>query len=133
MNRRRGFTLIEVVVALAILSVSLAIILRIVSSSAKITHISEHYYQAIDIAETQLALLIAEESGAATRSGRVGDTFNWKGMVKAYRLPLDSPLFVKQQGFDVDYDTYIYSVDVSWGDRNKRHYRLSTVRIGGEL
>ena len=65
LRRRRGFSLLEVMVALAILVVSLAILLETQASSAIVTRESERVITASDLAYAKLneAILYVEEEG----------------------------------------------------------------------
>ncbi len=61
MNRdgRRGFTLLEVILSLAILVGSLAIISRIVDIAARNSLYAEYHARAIDLAETKMNEIVA--------------------------------------------------------------------------
>lgn len=129
----RGFTLLEVIVALAILSVSAAVLMRIFASSSSIASVSDHYYEAVQIAETQMARLLAEDHLSTSRSGRVGEQFRWRAKISRYDPDINNPLFKKQRFIDdpeVIYNPYHYEVEVFWGNNHKRSVRLSTIQLG---
>ena len=80
-----GFTLIEVLVALAILSLSLAIIFSIFSVGLRGRRAAEDYEQATLLAESKLSSLgVAEPIREGESVGRFDDRFWWKTVVTPY-------------------------------------------------
>ncbi len=125
--------MLEVIVALAILSISAAILLRIFASSAAIANVSDHYYEAVQIAETRMAELLADDSPSTTDSGRVGENFRWRARISRYKPESDNSLFAKKKLIDdpeVVYSPFQYEVEVFWGNNRERSVRLSTIRLG---
>jgi len=55
MNKQQGFSLLEILIAFAILAVSLGILLRIFSAGTNIAAVSEDYTVAVQLAESLLA------------------------------------------------------------------------------
>ncbi|WP_407946826.1 prepilin-type N-terminal cleavage/methylation domain-containing protein [Parahaliea maris] len=126
-----GFTLLEVVVALAVVSVSLTMIYRAISSSARNTGTTDDYYRALQIAESRMSLLSAQSRTAPFDSGLVGDRFRWETRIQEYLSPLDSSLASGNRNLleTSGVRPYLLSVSVSWGDFGRRKVSLATVRL----
>lgn len=130
-RRQKGFTLLEVIVALAIMGLCTTVILRIFASVSGATGINANYYQALEIAETQMSLLLASEEAGRRTSGSVDD-FRWQSSVTEYRPNLNDPLFSNSPLVDANNNIvpYHYQISVSWGTWKKREIELNTVRLG---
>src|SRR5262245_49151974 len=83
--KARGFTLIEVLVALTILSLSLAIIFSIFSIGLRGRRAAEHYEQATLLAESKLSSMGVNEPIREGESvGKFNDRFLWHAVVTPY-------------------------------------------------
>lgn len=83
----RGFSLIEVVVAFAILAVSLGVLYQIFSGGAQRASLLQEYAHALSLAESKLARLGTEEPLIAGRfSGEFNAEYRWASVVE----PLDA-------------------------------------------
>jgi prepilin-type N-terminal cleavage/methylation domain-containing protein len=120
----RGFTLLEVIVALAIFSVTAVVALRIVSAVTRSAAVSGDYLTAVMIAESQLAQVVAEGPRAAG-SGWVEDYYHWR--VTAEALAIDGG-DLEESWSGNDLEPYHFQVVVSWGD-GPRQFQLDTVRL----
>ena len=120
-----GFTLIEVLVALTVLSLSLAIIYAVFSASIRGNRLAEEYEQATLIAESKLnAMGIAEPIQEGSTSGSWNDQFRWNAVVAPYH----------EQGRDETKDVLrrplTVTVTVSWGDPGEeKSVALTTLRL----
>lgn len=121
-----GFTLIEILVALAITVMALGAIYRLSSSGLAAGHAAEQYGRALVIAESALAASEIEEPLAARKSTRrVGDDYAEDITVR----PRPDLL----QNTATSYAPYPYeiSVEISWHEgRRVRSIGLSTIRLG---
>lgn len=82
---KRGFSLLEVLVAFVVLSLALSVIMRIFSQGMSSVSESEHHARAVMLAESKLALLGADiplEEGET--SGDSEDKLHWRVRVTAY-------------------------------------------------
>ncbi|MEH6576284.1 MAG: prepilin-type N-terminal cleavage/methylation domain-containing protein [Amphritea sp.] len=137
MNKsEKGFSLLEVLVAFVVLSVSLGIILQIFSLSTRITRTAETQQQAVLLAESKMAELLSEQfiepgrdNGAfddRVHEGVMAD-LRWQTEVSEYEFPdeppVDNPSLVP----------YLIEVSVSWGDAEGQEITLSTVRLELQL
>jgi len=123
MNRNKGFSLLEILVAFSILAISLGILLKIFSSGVNTAMIAEEYTVATQIAESLMAktgieepLLVGENSGTEV------EKYHWRVTVENSPNPAD----------DEDTGLLAVQVIVQWGDddRNRRAIELKTVKTG---
>jgi general secretion pathway protein I len=127
-GRARGFTLIEVLVAFAILALALGVLLQVFSGGLENARVSEAYTTAGLLAESKLAALGAEEPLAEGQStGRFDDRFRWRVDVRPYEEagrsgPADPDAW-PVSAFEV-------VVTVSWDEADEeRSVSLSTLRL----
>jgi general secretion pathway protein I len=122
---QQGFTLIEVLVAFMILTLSLSVLFRIFSSGLTNVAVAGDYAQAVLVAESQLALVGRSEPLLVGQTyGESGEQFRWRRTVESY-LPWedDTALTVPVSGYHI-------SVEVSW-TRNGRDQQiiLNSLRV----
>lgn len=120
----RGFTLLEVIVALAIFSVTAVVALRIISTVTRSAAVSGDYLTAVTIAESQLAQVVAEGPRAAG-SGWIEDYYHWRVTVEA--LAVDGGE-MEESWSGNELAPYHFQVVVSWGE-GPRQFQLDTVRL----
>ena len=120
---QRGFSLLEVLVAFSIFSLSLGVLFQIFSSSLRGAELARSYSHAIIIAESQLAQASVEDLlEPVTREGSVDDRYHWITTVSKY----------ESDGGDAEPgmpEAYRVSVRVVWGDSTDREIALDTLRL----
>ena len=124
MNKDKGFSLLEILVAFSILAVSLGILLKIFSSGVKTAMIAEEYTVATQIAESLMAKTgIEEPLVVGEYSGTEVDKYHWRVTVENSPNPADD---------EEDAGLLAVRVIVQWGDndRNRRAVELNTVKTG---
>lgn len=90
-TRQTGFTLIEVVVALAVAGVALAVLLQAVGGNASRSLLSREYVIATAFSESMLARVGRDiPLDAGTERGRMGRIFTWQRTILLY--PVDQPV-----------------------------------------
>jgi general secretion pathway protein I len=121
----RGFTLIEVLVALTVLSLALAIIFAGVSQNLRSRRAALHYQQAMLLAESKLASIGLETPlQEGELAGAFSDQFRWRTLVTPYH----------EEG-RTEQDTapvrpLVVTVTVLWGSAgDERSVSLSTLRL----
>jgi general secretion pathway protein I len=123
--RASGFTLIEVLVALTILSISLAVIYTGLSSNVEGRRVSIDYQQATLLAESKLNSLGVETPLIEGRTtGRFDGRFRWNAVVAPY----------SEEGEEYLEDGQTRPVQVivtvAWGEpNNERSVSLRTLRV----
>lgn len=119
-----GYSLLEVLVAFAILALAVATILSLFATGLRNTAVAADYARALTLAESQLAILQAKEStqldiGVADGSE---EGFRWQTRVSPYE---DQAAVVQRA------QLYRIDVRVAWGEgAHQRFVALSTLRIG---
>jgi len=124
-KRHAGYSLIEVLVAMVILSLSLTVLLRIFSGGLRNISVSEDYARAILIAEAQLESAGATSYLAPGSSEGVADqNFRWTRTIEAYHpYPADD-------SFEIPLDAYTVTIDVDWPHAERtRSVSLSGIKI----
>lgn len=124
LNKSRGISLVEVLVAFVILALSITVLLRIFSTGLTNAILSQQYVEAVLVAETQLSQAgLTEELPPSVLSGTSG-MFYWQTKVEPY-----SPWSDTDQTTMPVY-AYLVNVEVSWRERGKdRHISLSGLKL----
>lgn len=127
-----GFSLIEILVAFAILAVSLGVLLQIFSRGTSTTIATAQYSRAIALAEARLAAVgsaIPLKEGST--SGEPEDGFAWEVVVAAVELG-DTAAEPGLSSSEPMAKAYRTTVSVLWPDgRRARRLTLSTLRLSG--
>jgi general secretion pathway protein I len=121
-----GFSLIEILVAFAILSLSLGVILRIFAGGGHIAATADEYSRAILTAESLMASLGVEKPLQPGQSGgEIPGGYRWTVDVTPY--PFDQSLLGGQK---IGFNPYWVDLTVEWGDENDpRAFNLKTLRM----
>ena len=134
--RIKGYTLIEVLVALMILVLSLTVLLRIFSGGLRNIALAEDYARAVLVAEAQLASAGIDESLDVGRSyGEEQGQFRWTRIVDSY-FPYQSDAQVT-----LPVSAFKITVVVEWPRSGRKHQiDLSSIQLiphkknaGGEI
>jgi len=119
MRGRSGFTLLEVVVALAILSLAIVVSIQGFASGLRLLKLSGEHQEAMLIADQK-----AREITSPTQAGRDSGTegaYAWEREVKAVVTP-----DLEVQGRAVKWHQWEVDVRVRWGDH--RQVSIATLR-----
>lgn len=119
-GNRRGFTLVEILVAFAILALTLAAVMQALSGGLRILSTSDAHSIALRIAETRLAE--AGRSMPLESSVETGEDGRYR-----WRLEI-TPYDGKAGPGSAIPSAYTVRVSVSWG--GGRNLTLSTVKLG---
>ena len=124
-NRSRGFTLIEVLVALAVLALALGVLFQIFSTGLNNSRVAEAYAKATLLAQSKLASLgIEEPLGEAENTGRFDEQFGWRVDVQSHGRE-ERPV-----GQVAPLNSYEVVVTVYWGETDEeRSVSLTTLRL----
>lgn len=122
-GRQAGFSLLEVVVAFAILALSLGLLMRIFSQALNTTALSGTYSRAATLAEARLNSVgvdIPLEPG--NHSGEPVDGLSWEVSIEPYEFG--------DVRWEPVLESFLVTADVSWDDaRGRRQVALSTLRL----
>jgi len=116
-SRNRGFTLIEVVVALAILGVGLTVIIELFSGGLRLARASMEYTKAVNYARTKMEEITVKPAVAeGAEEGEFDDkSFRWQvGVKKVDLLSID-----KSIDYQPPVELYQVKIDVFWKSGTK--------------
>ncbi len=122
---QQGFSLLEVLVAFAILALAVATILSLFASGLRNTAVAAEYARALTLAESHLAAFQGSSNATQLESGiseGISEGFSWQSRVSPY----------EEGGLDAG-RTRLYRIDVQvdWGEGNRRRsVQLSTLTLG---
>lgn len=121
---QQGFSLLEILVAFAILAVSLGVLLQIFSTGLRSATLAEDYSKATLHAQSLLAALGTEfPLTEGVIEGRIDDRFHWRSTVSQFYE--DSPGNNSFKG-----TAYRVSVEVFWEDPGQaRSVVLESLRL----
>ncbi len=116
----RGFTLLEVLVALAILSLTVVVSIQGFAQGLRLLKLSGDHQAAMLIADLKAREVTTPKEGR--EDGTEGE-FTWERTIKVLPSPdLDIP------GRTVKWHVYEIDVKVRWGERSIRAVEISTLR-----
>lgn len=113
---KKGFTLLEVIIALAILGIALTVIMELFSGGLRLGRVSHEYTKAMNFASLKLEEMTARKTiEAGEEEGEFDKTFRWRtGVEKVDILPYD-----KGTEFKPPVDLYHIRVNVLWTSGSK--------------
>jgi general secretion pathway protein I len=111
LKRNPGFTLIEVVVAMAILGVALVVIIELFSGGLRAGRISEEYTQAVNYAHQKMEeMIFADTIEEGSKEGEFDKDFRWKIEVSK----MDILVMEVNSSLKPPADMYQIKLDVLW-------------------
>ena len=121
----QGYTLIEVLVAMAILAMSLTVLFRIFSTGLLNVDVSADYARAVIVAEAQLAAAgLDVELRQGQTEGAVNERFHWMRSVENYVLAGQS------DDQEMPVSAFLVTVAVEWQHRGRtRQVSLNSIRL----
>ncbi len=128
---QRGFSLLEVIVALSILTICVSALMRVFGGAVLATRTSSGYYAALEVAQSRLSAIAAQRNPVGLDSGETDAGYRWQTKVTEYIPDRDSPLSAGDMIIDTDvqFTPYHFYVEVIWGNPRSYHLELSTIRL----
>ena len=121
---KKGFTLIETLVAISILAISLVVILQLFSGGLKSSKLSDEYTRGVYHAREKMdEILLAGELTEGVISGKYDDDFSWR----AEALQLDIP---EAKDVKLPFRAFNIKVDVMWdAGGQEKHFAISAIKL----
>ncbi len=108
---KKGFTLIEVVVGLAILGAGLMVIIELFAGGLRLGRVSEEYTRAVHYGRAKLEELTLKPSAEeGVEEGRFNETYRWK--VETKRMELLP--FERDPHFKPPVECFYIKINVIW-------------------
>jgi general secretion pathway protein I len=128
-RRQGGFSLLEIIAAIAILAIAFAALMQVAGSSMSLTARANERTQAALRARTLLdGAFVLDPVREGSSEGRFDDAYRWRMNVSRYVAPDAKP----SADGGMPGRTYRLDLDVIWGTgEQERHARFSTLRMGG--
>jgi general secretion pathway protein I len=125
--RARGFTLIEIAVAMAILGVGIVTALQVFGGSVQLARVAGKKSEAVMHAKALMdSVLWAPELVADVSHGEIGDGFRWERTIREAG-PDDG---IEETDDRIDVKLAVVTVKVEWDDPNGvKAYTIETMRI----
>lgn len=123
MTRQEGFTLMETLVAMMIISIALVVILQRFSEALNAAHVSEAYTRAVWHAREKMdELLLCETLLEDVQEGDFGDGYRWQYRIE--QVEYDSQLS------PADWAAFAIVLKISWVQgRITKHMDVSTLTL----
>ena len=118
-TRQAGFTLLEVLVAFAILSLTVVVAVQGFAQGLRLLKLSGDHQQAALLADQKTREIVLPKEG---REGGTEGTFTWERVIKEIPAPELTP-----SGQVPKWHVYEINVQVAWGD-SKRAVGITTLR-----
>jgi general secretion pathway protein I len=113
-----GFTLLETLVAVIVLSISIVMIMQLFSSNLKVLPANEQYFSAVILARAKMEeALLSRPLVPGKKAGQFDDFFSWEMAVVK-----------EEQAVSFPFDIFKIDINVSWPYKGrKKEYHISTL------
>ncbi len=120
----KGFTLIEILVSISILSISLVVILQLFSGGLKSSRLSDQYTKGIFHSKEKMEeILLSTDFAEEEAGGEFDDSFRWKSAIVRIEQ-------AEEEESRLPFNTFNITVDVMWDEGDKeKHFAISTMKV----
>jgi general secretion pathway protein I len=126
MNKSRGFSLLEILIAFAIMAISLTILLKIFSTGVGTAMLAEDYNNAVQLGEGLMAKVGTELPVQAGINTGEQAKYHWTITITPHRLPITN---VNTKNLSAE--LYKVTIKVMWDDDffQQRLFELVTLKL----
>ena len=132
MNKQRGFSLLEILIAFSILALSLGILLKIFSAGVNTAGVAEEYVAAVQIAESLMAQTGVETPlQTGETAGMENEKYHWQVSVRPFQFTAENPDVTT-----IEAVLFKVKVTVNWGDdalADGRQVELITLKLANKV
>lgn len=132
-NKQNGFSLLEILIAFAILALSLGILLKIFSAGVNTAGVAEEYTTAVQIAESLMAGTgIEAPLRAGETNGQEDEKYYWQVSVSPFPFMVEKDLDAASA---LPVTLFKVKVTVNWGDdavADDRQVVLTTLKLANK-
>lgn len=120
----KGFTLLEILVAIAILAISLTVILQLFSGGLRSVRVSDRHTQGVFHAREKMEeILIENRLEEGNREGEFDDDYTWSARIVRMVPP-------KEEEKKLPFDVYEITVKVIWHERKgETYFEIQTTKL----
>jgi len=131
MKRESGFTLLEVLVALTVMAVAVALVLSLISGSLGNIRKVRMHTRAIEHAQSVMELALLDDSikEATTLKGDFEDGTRWTVVVTEVEMPVLSSVMTGVQPTQMPLKALSYAVEIMEPNSSTPNFQLQTMRL----
>lgn len=120
----KGFTLLEILVAIAILAISLTVILQLFSGGLRSTRVSDRYSRGVFHAREKMEeILVEDRLDEGTREGEFDDAYKWRTRIVRMVPP-------EEEEKKLPFDVYEITVEVVWHEgKGEKQFEIQTTKL----
>jgi general secretion pathway protein I len=120
----RGFTLIEILVAISVLSISMVVIMQLFSGGLISSRLSDAYTRGIFHAREKMEeILLGTEFAEQVSDGEFDDAYRWRSEIVRQEQS-------EEEASKLPFEAYHIRVDIFWDEGNReKNFGISTMKL----
>jgi len=120
----RGFTLIEILVAISVLSIAMVVIMQLFSGGLKSSRLSDAYTRGVFHAREKMEeILLEREFEEGVFEGEFDDSYGWRFEIVREEQP-------EEEAKKLPFDAYHVRVEIFWNEGEKeKNFGITTMKL----
>lgn len=121
---KKGFTLIEILVAISVLSIALVVILQLFSGGLKSSRLADAYAIGVFHAREKMEeILLGTMFAEGVSEGEFEDAYRWRSEIVREEQP-------EEEAKKLPFDVFHIRVDIYWDEGDKeKNFGISTMKV----